>query len=66
METQEREIRSGKYKFTIDRECVCGHRLGVHSAERIRIEGKPFQDCMNHDVGDGNNCDCKCFAPIRK
>lgn len=64
-EDNNREIGTGQYTFTggMERLCKCGHSLGVHCATRIKTETGMIQDCMNHDVGDGKVCDCKCFKP---
>ena len=71
---QNREIGTGKYTFDGDmtRLCVCGHRLGVHSATRIKLSGKMTQDCMIEELGSdcpeeykGQKCDCELFKPKR-
>ena len=61
----EREIGSGRYTYTggLDRVCVCGHRLGEHSAARTVRKGIAIQDCL-HDGSD--DCGCKLFKPARK
>lgn len=58
---QNREANTGKYTFDgdMDRLCVCGHRLGIHTLDRKRINGKPRQPC-------DNGCKCECFKPARK
>lgn len=57
---QNREINTGKYTFDgdMDRLCVCGHRLGIHTAARVHINGKTHQPC---DRG----CKCECFRPVK-
>jgi len=64
--------RQGRYTYTdFARVCRCGHTLGHHGAERIRVNGKTLQGCL-HGTGlegedpDAEPCDCACFAPKRK
>jgi hypothetical protein len=73
--TQPRERATGQYAFEGDwgRKCVCGHELGVHTAEAPH-------ECMNSDrkhiACDGDEwfdktieptpCDCVRFRPTRK
>lgn len=62
-----RERHTGRYAQTkLDRRCVCGHRLGQHTAERQGPpprrhgrNGRPggaYQPCL--EAG----CDCACFT----
>lgn len=57
--TQERET-DGRYTHSLDTLCACGHRKGAHSAERVRHNGKTYQECFE----DG--CECDCFHKPRK
>lgn len=62
---QPRERNTGRYADTkFSRLCVCGHRLGIHTAERLagpRVpgqRGRPpgIQPCLEAD------CACECFT----
>ena len=71
---QAREAATGQFGFDgkWGRKCVCGHELGVHTAE-------PPHECMNdnrmHMLGPGSDwfdssieptsCDCVKFRPKR-
>ncbi len=51
--------KQGQYTHSkIDYLCVCGHKLGTHLAERPRA-------CINHETGDGTDCDCPDFKKAR-
>jgi hypothetical protein len=50
-----RDGASGRYTWEdLNRECVCGHRLGTHTATKYNSE-QPCLDCM-----------CKCYKPGRR
>lgn len=50
-----RDILTGRYTWEdLNRLCVCGHRLGVHTAAKYKSE-QPCLDCM-----------CKSYKPTRK
>jgi hypothetical protein len=52
--------QNGTYKHA-DGICVCGHGLGDHDAERVKINtGTYLQECQEVD------CDCQTFAKPRK
>lgn len=59
-----REGGTGRYTWTVDRLCNCGHPLGVHTAARVKGE----QPCMNGDPhspgSDGQDCECTVFRPM--
>jgi len=62
----ERENNTGRYKFTVDRLCACGHSLDNHTADRGRgPDGKMCQPCIICDT-TGEECDCDCFKPAKK
>jgi hypothetical protein len=62
--TQQRDD-SGKYTFDgdLDRLCVCGHSLGLHS-------GRAPHDCLTYSLSKTNpdhaECDCQKFQPQRR
>lgn len=62
---QNREANTGKYTFDGDmsRLCVCGHALGLHTAARVRLDGKTLQPCADSHAPD---CKCQCFKPAKK
>lgn len=47
----------GKYTYTVDRPCVCGHGLEFHTAEKPRA-------CGNYGTGL-IDCDCRNYRPSR-
>lgn len=53
---------SGQYAVGLDAMCVCGHSKGVHVAGNSR----GAYECINHEVGDGTDCDCVKFKAARK
>jgi|LWDU01.1.fsa_nt_gi hypothetical protein len=53
----ERERNTGKYAYSVERACKCGHTLGDHSAERVKWEGQTLQECF------ADACACECFKP---
>ncbi|HYE90076.1 MAG TPA: hypothetical protein VEA38_03605 [Terriglobales bacterium] len=60
--TQPRDAQTGRYGFEgqWDRLCVCGHRLGVHTADAPH-------ECMVRDFDKtAAPCDCMKFRPSRK
>jgi len=61
-----REHGTGRYTWTTDRLCVCGHRLGEHTAARVKdpktgIIGQP---CMSEEPEEP--CGCELFAPAKR
>ena len=51
----------GKYSYkNMDVGCKCGHTVGNHDAEKVRVDGVAYQYCQ----ADG--CDCECFKKARK
>lgn len=56
-----REKNTGKYTYTLDRVCACGHTLGNHTA----IKTKGAQPCVIGDFEDVS-CDCECFKPAKE
>lgn len=55
---------TGKYDFEdMGIICECGHRLGVHIAERNKLGER---ECLNKEVGDGRECDCNTFKRATK
>jgi hypothetical protein len=59
--TKARERRTGRYAYELDCDCVCGHKLSEHTAERARVKGGDVeQPCLADD------CECMCFKPARK
>ena len=58
--TRNRTKRTGQYTYTggFDRLCRCGHTLGVHTADRAKIDGVTHQPC--------GNCECQCFKPTKE
>jgi hypothetical protein len=58
MKTEEgRERGTGKYTWTVERSCVCGHALGEHTAARVKTPEGVRQDCLT--------CACRCFKPAK-
>lgn len=53
-----RDRTNGQYSFGCDAICVCGHRKGVHLAGG--------HECINHETGDGAECECEKFRKSRK
>jgi len=48
----------GKYTFSVNRPCVCGHRLNFHTAE---------VPCPCGNYGTGLiDCNCQKFRPSKK
>lgn len=66
-EEQPRVIFSGEYSYSMERMCQCGHALGEHTAERAKIDGKYFQPCICHELGETltEPCGCKAFKPAK-
>jgi hypothetical protein len=65
IEEDERELeelrpraQNGTYKHS-DGECGCGHSLGNHDAERVKVQGQYFQECQ------AEGCDCQVFKKKR-
>ncbi len=56
-----RENGTGRYTWTVDRLCVCGHSLDMHTAAR----SKGSQPCIVGDF-EGVDCNCECFKPAKK
>lgn len=56
---QYRDPTNGQYAYDgdFDRLCTCGHTLGIHIAGGF--------ECINIDLGDGTDCDCRKFKPVR-
>lgn len=54
-----RERGTGRYAYTLDRMCACGHTLGDHTAVRSRDGGKSVQPCMELT----QTCECTVFRP---
>lgn len=55
-----RNPKSGRYDDSkLEKLCACGHTLGVHLAGGDR-------GCINHEVGDGTECECAKFKKARK
>ncbi len=62
MSNQSRDKGNGRYTASkFDQLCVCGHELGVHTAEAFR--GK--RPCIVGDFED-ESCDCVKFRKSRK
>jgi predicted DNA-binding WGR domain protein len=63
VEARERD-KSGKYKHwdDWDRLCVCGHKLGVHAAEKVGNE----RPCFYGDEHPDEFCDCMLFKPAKR
>jgi hypothetical protein len=59
MNDTNRERRSGRYKFTLDRACTCGHTLGHHTAARVKTPAGSVQECLE-------DCACECFKPAKE
>ncbi len=56
---------AGQYDFSdMDRMCECGHTLGIHSGDRIRVNGKRVQPCFSADETHVD-CDCVAFKAVR-
>jgi len=68
MSNPERD-EAGRYDFSnMDAMCVCGHRLGVHAADRGDTGKRPcFRDDLHNiiDVPE-EDCDCEAFRKSRK
>lgn len=62
---QGREGGTGRYTWTVDRLCTCGHALAMHTAARGKVDGKMCQPCIVGDFEDVD-CSCECFAPAHK
>lgn len=62
--TVPRERGTGLYTFKNDRACTCGHPLSMHTAERAKVDGKHYQECLAGDFGN-EGCPCECFKPQR-
>ena len=61
---RKRERNTGRYAYSIEQLCQCGHELGMHTAERGRgKDGKLYQPCIAGDFGQP--CDCECFKPAK-
>jgi len=60
--------RDGRYTYSprMERLCVCGHALGVHTSERVKTTEGTMQPCICHEFSDEGHCDCECFKPERK
>lgn len=58
---EERERGTGRYGYTVNRKCVCGHYLDAHAAAKTAER----QECFNGEVGTGEPCDCLKFKPAR-
>ena len=60
MSNQIRDQLNGQYSFdgNWERFCVCGHTLGVHTADSPRA-------CGNYGTGL-IDCDCRKFRPTKK
>lgn len=58
-----RRNKQGKYDFNnMELICMCGHKLGVHSAETLTNNRACFNgDCI--DGATGKDCNCKNFKP---
>ena len=52
--TTKREKDTGRYAPMLDVACVCGHRLGQHTADRVG----GHQPCLE--------CACECFKRLKK
>lgn len=50
----------GCYTVKNSRGCKCGHTKGEHTAERAKVEGVTYQECL----ADG--CGCECYTRARK
>lgn len=57
--TKETQLRDseGKYRHTYDKLCTCDHTNGMHTAERVKVDGVWYQECLE--------CDCECFKKAR-
>jgi hypothetical protein len=52
-----RDRKTGKYTDTdLNKLCVCGHRLGVHTAAKVGNE----QPCLDP------YCHCECFRKAKR
>jgi len=49
----------GRYAHSLDAVCVCGHRKGEHTAERVMVDMEVQQPCLEEP------CGCECFRRIR-
>lgn len=59
-EKPKRERDTGRYAPSVERPCVCGHGLDVHTAARVAGE----QPCLHDELGDAP-CNCQCFKRAR-
>tara|TARA_R110000803_G_scaffold20201_16_gene52284 strand:- start:1112 stop:1318 length:207 start_codon:yes stop_codon:yes gene_type:complete len=50
----------GRYRHTFEKICVCGHTNGQHTAERVKVDGKMWQECLEE------GCGCECFKKAKK
>ena len=64
MDDTKRERDTGRYAPSVERSCVCGHPLSVHTSARVAGE----QPCLMGEVGleEGVACSCTCFKRAGK
>jgi len=55
-----RDTATGQFKHSVDRLCVCGHPLSIHSAAKVANE----RPCFSGDFGEP--CECENFKPARR